>query len=537
MSIAKRLTILIVSSIAALLLLAGINHYQMARVYEATNFNSVNVVPSILILDEVIGDFGRERVRLYRHVLSDDAKLMVETEKKIQEAQEKTDKALRDYEKYVSNDDDKRLLQADRTLFSEYIKDAERILALSRQNKKAEAAAELRSAAALAEKFNDALVAHMKYNDDLGKKSAAEGEAAKNSADWISVVITLLAAAVLGVVGIAIVRSLVSRIDAANALAERIAAGDLSPSANSLAGSQDEIGHLLRSLDKMRGDLASTIRDIVTQADTVQASASQVSSAAQQVAVSSENQSQSTASAAASVEELTVSIDHVGGSADDASSRAGDAETLAISGAKDVERASAQVVDVAQRVDQTAHQIQSLSDQVQKIGNVTVVIRDVADQTNLLALNAAIEAARAGEQGRGFAVVADEVRKLAERTSQSVREISSMISGIQSDATTAVESMQSSRNVVNEVVASAERASTSMQGIRSSAETVQASISGISDALREQRSASVELSRNVEAIAQMSEENSSAVAAVSETASRLEAVSVNLKQSVSRFRF
>ena len=535
MSLAKRLLLLVGSSVALIVLLSIVNHFQTAKVYEKANFNSVSVVPSILLLNEAIVDFGRVRVLVYRHVLAADSGFMKETRSKILEAREAMAKVLQDYDRLVVDAEDKKLLDEERAALADYNRGADHILELSQTNRKAEAQDLLGKYAEQAAKLNEHLVAHMKYNKDLGKRSASEGEATKTRADWIALIIGLAAVAILGTMGLTIVRSLVSRVGDANQLAERIAAGDLSRGVAST--STDEIGRLMASLEKMRQDLATTIREIAGAAENVAGSSAHLSTAAQQVAASTESQSQSTASAAAAVEELTVSIDHVGGSSDDASRRAGESEQMAIGGAREVESASTQIIDVARRVEETAQQIQALSEQVQKIGNVTVVIREVADQTNLLALNAAIEAARAGEQGRGFAVVADEVRKLAERTTLSVQEIAAMISAIQGEAVTAVGSMQSSRQVVGEVVASAERASASMRGIRSAAETVQSAITGISEALREQRAASVELSRNVEAIAQMSEENSSAVGSVSETASRLVAVSNQLKSCVSRFRF
>ena len=319
--------------------------------------------------------------------------------------------------------------------------------------------------------------------------------------------------------------------EVANGIMARVATGDLSgemPPAPS--------GSMLDSMGQMVAALRLMMRDINALSGQLARGAEQISTSSREVAQAAHKQSDATSSMAAAIEEMTVSINHISDNAKDTQQYSSSSLELSHSGVERIEGATREIRDIAVSVSAASDRIRKLEARARQISTIASVIKDIANQTNLLALNAAIEAARAGEQGRGFAVVADEVRKLAERTSTATVEIEQMISGIETDTVEVVQAMDATLPEVDEGISAAEEAATALRQIKDGATTTLEHIREVADSTREQSLASDNIAQKVEEIASMVEETSAAMQASAETAARLEQIAGELNTLVGRFR-
>lgn len=319
----------------------------------------------------------------------------------------------------------------------------------------------------------------------------------------------------------------------ATAITKRIAAGDLSAHVQCASGNPDS---LLSNISAMQDTLRTMIRTIVGNAEQVASAADRLFNASEEVADKARRQSDAASSMAASVEEMAVSIDQVKENASEAHGISQEAGSISEEGAAVIHNAANEMRKISEAVQSSTAIVEDLGRQSDQITSIVNTIREIADQTNLLALNAAIEAARAGEQGRGFAVVADEVRKLAERTSLSTTEIAGMVTRIQGGARSAVSSMQSGVTQVSNGVELANRAGDSIERIRDGAQRVTQVVNGISDSISEQSMASNEIAHQLETIAQMSEESALAVRHTADAARELHSLSASLHKAVAEFK-
>ncbi|SUD80320.1 biofilm dispersion protein BdlA [Pseudomonas putida] len=357
---------------------------------------------------------------------------------------------------------------------------------------------------------------------------------AKATAFTILIAGGLVAAILAVLIATFLARTLTHRLGEAVALARNIADGRLD---NTIAiEGKDEVSTLQQAFVAMQDRLRTMIGEIRASAEQLVGAADNISAASVQLSASAQEQSSSASSMAATVEELTVSINHVSDNAVEAHAQSSESGRQSSEGGSVIQETLARMNQIAQTVEASAGQISELDSHAEQISSIVSVISGIAEQTNLLALNAAIEAARAGEQGRGFAVVADEVRLLAQRTGNSTQEITEMVKRIQSGTRDAVGQMEVGVQQVKGGVTLAQQAGEAIVSIRQSSGDVVRMVDQISLALREQTAASQDVARNVERIAQMSQQNSQAVEQTAETAGALQRLAQGLYGQVGVFR-
>lgn len=309
--------------------------------------------------------------------------------------------------------------------------------------------------------------------------------------------------------------------------------GNLSTRAQIHSG--DEVGQTAKSFNDLMSTLQTSFRGILDSVGRVSDVARTLSTSSDHVAASSAQQRDAASAMAATVEQVTGSITHISENAREALDISRKTGELSGQGGT-MHSAAAKMTQLADTVRQTSSTIEALGNQSAQISSVVQVIKDVADQTNLLALNAAIEAARAGEQGRGFAVVADEVRKLAERTTKATEEISSMIRAVQGSAGSAVTCMGDVVNQANEGVSLAQQAGSVVNQIKDGSDRAINLAEGISLALTEQSSASNTIATHVGKVSQMSADSSAAATETASAAKQLEQLTGTMRAAVNRFQ-
>ena len=331
-----------------------------------------------------------------------------------------------------------------------------------------------------------------------------------------------------------ITRLIVGPLRSVMRVAQQIAAGDLSATVE--VTRRDEIGQLMQAMQQMGTGLSSIVSGLQAGIEQLASSAQSLSTVTEQTNLEVSSQKEETDQVATAMNQMTATVHDVARNAEEAAQAAQTADDKVESGQQVVRQSMARIEQLADSATSASSSIESLSAQIQNIGTVLGVIKSVAEQTNLLALNAAIEAARAGEQGRGFAVVADEVRALAKRTQQSTEEIERLVSALRSAAHSSVQQIQNSGELVKLAVSDALQTESALGSIAAAVSLIQQMNQQIAAAAEEQSSVAEEINRSVTSIRASADQSSLAMRGNAASSIELAQLGVELKGMVGHFR-
>ncbi|HVN49372.1 MAG TPA: methyl-accepting chemotaxis protein [Bacteroidota bacterium] len=454
---------------------------------------------------------------------------------KVREYGESFEKYLSSYEKTIQISSERKIFDDLQSAYKEYVPLREQFvqLALDGRNEEAMSLTQGSGASILTtlDKSIDGLInAQIEQAQQVADTNQ---EAAKTATTEILLILFMGGAVAIGM-GVFTTRFFVSLTTRIAASLEKMAGGDLTVEVK--YHGKDEFGLIANSMIHMTKYLNETISQIAESSATVASASTQISSSTEEMAAGVQEQTSQAGEVASAVEEMTKTIIENSKNASNTADTAREAKHAAEQGGKVVEDTIAGMNTIANVVKKSADTVKELGKSSDQIGEIIGVIDDIADQTNLLALNAAIEAARAGEQGRGFAVVADEVRKLAERTTKATKEIAGMIKKIQSETVGAVNAMEQGTQKVDEGMQLADKAGVSLKEIVNISQRVTDMVNQIAAASEEQSSASEQISKNVEAISAVTNQTATGTQQIAHAAEDLNRLTEDLTQIVTRFK-
>ncbi|MFM5590378.1 methyl-accepting chemotaxis protein [Aeromonas veronii] len=495
-----------------------------------------STLPSVLSVETLLYDVSYVRRAQFALLMVDDAADLQARRGRIQENIRKVDEVFRAYEATVGADNERQVFNQAKQQWLTYQRSVNEFDMLLVQGQHEQAKTQLFASNPLFGALEQAVNSLIQVNLGFVKENRGSLLGSVSMVTTFAMVSIGALLVFMVVMTWFLTRQICLPLQAVVAQANAIAAGDLTHQLERQHIGRDELGMLAKASLKMQDNLRGLIEEVVAAVTQLGTAIEEVSAVSEQSAKGIQSQQQEISLVATAMTQMKATVADVAGNTEHTSESASAANTLARSGNQDVQRSLVAITRVAEEIEQAGTLVTELERESAQINVVVDVIRGIAEQTNLLALNAAIEAARAGEQGRGFAVVADEVRTLAGRTQASTGEIVAIIETLQARANQAKEVTGQSCEMIRQCVDQSEQTSNGIQQIEEAVAQIADMAIQIASACGEQDAVSDELGRNVERINESANEVALGADHTARACLELSQLAVGLKQTIGRFR-